>query len=135
MSEKKRKNFTSQYKTKVPPDAVRGVQWTRGTGCCEYFFLPARLIGRTIHKSTPGTMWPCHLGSNDRAAGFAALVVTRVGKTHCVGYQGGGDGMAAENRDDFPVKTKRVLALRANHRCSLCNTTTSGPSEESPSVD
>jgi len=42
--------------------------------------------------------------------------------------------MAAENRDDFPEKTKRALALRANYRCSLCNITTSGPSEESPSA-
>lgn len=42
--------------------------------------------------------------------------------------------MAVENRDDFPEKTKRVLALRANYRCSLCNATTSGPSEESPSA-
>ncbi len=38
------------------------------------------------------------------------------------------------NRDDFSEKTKRALALRANHRCSFCSIATSGPSEESPSA-
>src|SRR5664280_1678399 len=37
------------------------------------------------------------------------------------------------NRDDFPEKTKRIVALRAGHRCSFsgCSQLTSGPSEES----
>lgn len=34
------------------------------------------------------------------------------------------------SRDDFSEPTKRVLALRANHRCSLCKKPTSGPGEE-----
>jgi len=38
------------------------------------------------------------------------------------------------NRDEFPEKTKRALALRANHHCSFreCPQPTSGPSDESP---
>ena len=38
------------------------------------------------------------------------------------------------NRDDFPEKTKRALALRAGHRCSFgpCWQLTAGPSDESP---
>jgi hypothetical protein len=37
-------------------------------------------------------------------------------------------------RDDFTEKTKRRLALRANHQCSFrsCPQPTSGPSEEAP---
>jgi phage baseplate assembly protein W len=40
--------------------------------------------------------------------------------------------MAGTNRDDFPQKTKRALAQRANYRCSHCGIATSGPGEESP---
>lgn len=42
--------------------------------------------------------------------------------------------MAGKNRDEFMESTKRVLALRANYRCSFpdCDTPTSGPSDESP---
>jgi hypothetical protein len=37
-------------------------------------------------------------------------------------------------RDDFPVATKRILALRAGYRCSFtnCRKLTCGPSEENP---
>jgi hypothetical protein len=35
-------------------------------------------------------------------------------------------------RDDFPEKTKRILALRAGYRCSCCRRLTAGPSEEGP---
>lgn len=43
--------------------------------------------------------------------------------------------MAESNRDDFNIRTKNALALRANHRCSFqgCDHPTSGPSDESPS--
>jgi hypothetical protein len=37
-------------------------------------------------------------------------------------------------RDDFSATTKRAIALRAGHRCSLCGQPTVGPSEESPSA-
>lgn len=42
--------------------------------------------------------------------------------------------MGGLNRDDFPEKTKRALALRANYRCAFtnCGKPTSGPSNESP---
>lgn len=36
------------------------------------------------------------------------------------------------NRDDFSKETKRALAGRAGHRCSICKTPTIGPSDESP---
>lgn len=41
--------------------------------------------------------------------------------------------MSLTNRDDFPEKTKRIVALRAGYRCSFsgCRQLTSGPSEES----
>ncbi|MFS4581097.1 hypothetical protein [Phaeobacter sp. C3_T13_0] len=35
-------------------------------------------------------------------------------------------------RDDFPASVRRALAARAGHRCSLCKTPTSGPSDEAP---
>ncbi|MFP3619171.1 hypothetical protein [Burkholderia sp. SIMBA_051] len=44
--------------------------------------------------------------------------------------------MAKSNRDDFSEKTKRVLAQRADHRCSFsgCGIRTSAPGEDSPSA-
>lgn len=36
------------------------------------------------------------------------------------------------NRDNSPARTKRALAERAGHRCSLCKTPTVGPSDEAP---
>src|ERR1700738_558594 len=38
------------------------------------------------------------------------------------------------NRDDFSQRTKRIVALRASHRCSFvgCLQPTAGPSDESP---
>lgn len=44
--------------------------------------------------------------------------------------------MTESNRDDFNIKTKNALALRANHRCSFrgCGHPTSGPSDESTSA-
>ena len=40
------------------------------------------------------------------------------------------------NRDDFSIATKRAIALRASHRCSIpeCGRPTAGPSEESPAT-
>lgn len=38
----------------------------------------------------------------------------------------------SSNRDDFSEATKRALAGRAGHRCSICKTPTIGPSDESP---
>jgi hypothetical protein len=35
-------------------------------------------------------------------------------------------------RDDFAESTKRILALRAGYRCSICQRLTAGPSEEHP---
>ncbi len=40
--------------------------------------------------------------------------------------------MASSNRDDFSETTKKALAGRAGHRCSICKTPTIGPSDESP---
>lgn len=42
--------------------------------------------------------------------------------------------MGGLNRDDFPERTKRALALRSNYRCAFpnCGKPTSGPSDESP---
>lgn len=40
--------------------------------------------------------------------------------------------MPPNTRDDFSAKTKGYLALRANHSCSICSVSTSGPSDESP---
>lgn len=37
----------------------------------------------------------------------------------------------SSNRDDFSEATKRALAGRAGHRCSMCKTSTIGPSDES----
>lgn len=36
------------------------------------------------------------------------------------------------NRDNFSASTKKALAERAGHRCSICKTPTIGPSDESP---
>ncbi|CAI9398379.1 hypothetical protein ANOBCDAF_00003 [Pleomorphomonas sp. T1.2MG-36] len=38
----------------------------------------------------------------------------------------------SSNRDDFSEATRRALAGRAGHRCSICKTPTTGPSDESP---
>lgn len=38
----------------------------------------------------------------------------------------------SSNRDEFSEPTKRALAGRAGHRCSICKTPTIGPSDESP---
>lgn len=38
----------------------------------------------------------------------------------------------SSNRDDFSDLTRRALAGRAGHRCSICKTPTIGPSDESP---
>lgn len=40
----------------------------------------------------------------------------------------------SSNRDDFSALTKRALAGRAGHRCSICKTPTIGPSDESPAT-
>ncbi|OQM75293.1 hypothetical protein [Manganibacter manganicus] len=37
-------------------------------------------------------------------------------------------------RDDFTAATKRYLALRASHHCSLCKVSTVGPSDEKPTA-
>ena len=36
------------------------------------------------------------------------------------------------DRDDFPPKVRRAMALRANYLCSFCRQQTAGPSDESP---
>jgi len=38
------------------------------------------------------------------------------------------------SRDDFTAPTKRYLALRASHHCSLCKISTVGPSDEKPTA-
>lgn len=38
------------------------------------------------------------------------------------------------SRDDFTTATKRYLALRASHHCSLCKISTVGPSNEKPTA-
>jgi len=38
------------------------------------------------------------------------------------------------SRDDFTAATKRSLALRASHHCSLCKISTVGPSDEKPTA-
>ena len=40
----------------------------------------------------------------------------------------------SSNRDDFSEATKRALAGRAGHRCSIYKTPTIGPSDESPTA-
>lgn len=42
------------------------------------------------------------------------------------------DKVVNSNRDDFSEPTKRALAGRAGHRCSICKAPTIGPSDESP---
>src|SRR6266699_146537 len=43
-------------------------------------------------------------------------------------------GARMSNRDEFPPRIRRIVALRASHRCSFtaCGQPTAGPSDESP---